>query len=56
MPHQEARFLTPLILPLVISLSGRIARLGRRFWVRFFFGLDYYSQKQTIRASWNMEN
>ncbi|KAG0311846.1 alpha 1,2 mannosyltransferase [Linnemannia gamsii] len=32
MPHQEARFLTPLILPLVISLSGRIARLGRRFW------------------------
>ncbi|KAF9560924.1 alpha 1,2 mannosyltransferase [Mortierella alpina] len=34
MPHQEARFLTPLILPLVISLSGRIAKLGRKFWVR----------------------
>ncbi|KAF9279035.1 hypothetical protein BGZ88_000215 [Linnemannia elongata] len=32
MPHQEARFLTPLILPLVISLSGRISRLGRKFW------------------------
>ncbi|KAF8944516.1 alpha 1,2 mannosyltransferase [Haplosporangium gracile] len=33
MPHQEARFLTPLILPLVVSLSGRISRLGRKFWV-----------------------
>ncbi|KAF9358569.1 alpha 1,2 mannosyltransferase [Mortierella sp. AD094] len=32
MPHQEARFLTPLILPLVISLSGRISKLGRKFW------------------------
>ncbi|KAG0350233.1 alpha 1,2 mannosyltransferase [Podila minutissima] len=32
MPHQEARFLTPLILPLVITLSGRISRLGRKFW------------------------
>ena len=35
MPHQEARFLTPLILPLVISLSGRISRLGRKFWVGY---------------------
>ncbi|KAF9981349.1 hypothetical protein BGZ75_007384 [Mortierella antarctica] len=32
MPHQEARFLTPLILPLIISLSGRISKLGRKFW------------------------
>ncbi|KAG0223186.1 hypothetical protein BGX31_008650 [Mortierella sp. GBA43] len=32
MPHQEARFLTPLILPLVVSLSGKISRLGRKFW------------------------
>ncbi|KAI1313009.1 alpha 1,2 mannosyltransferase [Mortierella claussenii] len=32
MPHQEARFLTPLILPLVVSLSGRISKLGRKFW------------------------
>ncbi|KAF9915450.1 alpha 1,2 mannosyltransferase [Lobosporangium transversale] len=32
MPHQEARFLTPLILPLVISLSGRISKLGCKFW------------------------
>ncbi|KAG0367413.1 hypothetical protein BGZ54_003907 [Gamsiella multidivaricata] len=32
MPHQEARFLSPLILPLVISLSGRISKLGRKFW------------------------
>ncbi|GJJ69170.1 GPI mannosyltransferase 4 [Entomortierella parvispora] len=32
MPHQEARFLTPLLLPLVVSLSGRISRLGRKFW------------------------
>ncbi|KAF8950240.1 hypothetical protein BGZ46_004648, partial [Entomortierella lignicola] len=33
MPHQEARFLTPLILPLVISLAGRISKLGRKFWL-----------------------
>ncbi|KAG0302348.1 hypothetical protein BGZ98_007592, partial [Dissophora globulifera] len=32
MPHQEARFLTPLILPLAVSLSGRISKLGRSFW------------------------
>ncbi|KAG0375222.1 hypothetical protein BGX24_009394 [Mortierella sp. AD032] len=32
MPHQEARFLTPLILPLIVALSGRISRLGRKFW------------------------
>jgi len=34
MPHQEARFLTPLIIPLVVSLSGRISKLGRKFWVK----------------------
>ncbi|KAF9351380.1 hypothetical protein BGX34_000631 [Mortierella sp. NVP85] len=32
MPHQEARFLTPLIIPLVVSLSGRVSKLGRKFW------------------------
>ncbi|KAF9581785.1 alpha 1,2 mannosyltransferase [Lunasporangiospora selenospora] len=31
-PHQEARFLTPLILPLIICLSSRISKLGRKFW------------------------
>ncbi|KAG9320322.1 hypothetical protein KVV02_002455 [Mortierella alpina] len=38
MPHQEARFLTPLILPLIISLSGRISKLGRKFWPLWLLG------------------
>ncbi|KAF9940284.1 hypothetical protein BGZ65_007603 [Modicella reniformis] len=32
MPHQEARFLSPLVLPLVVTLSRRISKLGRKFW------------------------
>ncbi|KAF9961489.1 hypothetical protein BGZ70_008275 [Mortierella alpina] len=38
MPHQEARFLTPLILPLIIALSGRISKLGRKFWPLWLLG------------------
>ncbi|KAF9947597.1 hypothetical protein BGZ72_010430 [Mortierella alpina] len=38
MPHQEARFLTPLILPLIVSLSGRISKLGRKFWPLWLLG------------------
>ncbi|KAG0207471.1 alpha 1,2 mannosyltransferase [Mortierella sp. GBA30] len=38
MPHQEARFLTPLILPLIVALSGRISKLGRKFWPLWLLG------------------
>ncbi|KAH7928353.1 glycosyltransferase family 22 protein [Leucogyrophana mollusca] len=33
-PHQEPRFLTPLLLPIIIlvSNSGQIVRAGRTFW------------------------
>ncbi|KAG0234376.1 alpha 1,2 mannosyltransferase [Actinomortierella wolfii] len=35
MPHQEARFLTPLLIPLVLTLASRVSKLGRTFWVEF---------------------
>ncbi|KAG0258089.1 alpha 1,2 mannosyltransferase [Actinomortierella ambigua] len=32
MPHQEARFLTPLLIPLVLTTASRVSKLGRKFW------------------------
>lgn len=33
MPHQEARFLTPLLVPLVLTYTWNRDKLYRFFWV-----------------------
>lgn len=39
-PHQEPRFLTPLLVPFIILIgnSGFISRVGKWFWVSYVFG------------------
>ena len=34
-PHQEPRFLVPLVLPIIVLITntGRLARVGKTFWV-----------------------
>ncbi|KAG2206288.1 hypothetical protein INT47_007302 [Mucor saturninus] len=36
MPHQEARFLCPLLVPLVLIFAWKQSRLTRSFWVTWF--------------------
>jgi phosphatidylinositol glycan class Z len=35
-PHQEPRFLVPLLLPIIVLVAntGQLACLGKAFWVR----------------------
>ena len=35
-PHQEARFLLPLLLPVIIVPSDRFHKLPMLFWVKLF--------------------
>lgn len=50
-PHQEARFLTPMLLPLVFLFARHTAKVPRTFWVReprallTYFGSQFDSWK-----------
>lgn len=40
MPHQEPRFLVPMIIPLILVYTWNRARLYRSFWVRISLRLN----------------
>jgi phosphatidylinositol glycan class Z len=36
MPHQEARFLCPLLVPLVLIFTWKQPKISRSFWIAWF--------------------